>query len=71
MKYCVLDEADTLFDDSFEKNTTDVITHFPKLLDLILVSATIPKVFEKKLSKLFPDQRSLIRVATLCYIKFT
>ncbi|KGU22676.1 ATP-dependent RNA helicase MRH4, mitochondrial [Candida albicans P34048] len=64
VKYCVLDEADTLFDDSFEKNTTDVITHFPKLLDLILVSATIPKVFEKKLSKLFPDQRSLIRVAT-------
>lgn len=64
VKYCVLDEADTLFDDSFEKNTTDVITHFPKLLDLILVSATIPKVFEKKLSKLFPDQRSLVRVTT-------
>ena len=47
VKYCVLDEADTLFDDSFEKNTTDVITHFPKLLDLILVSATILKYLRK------------------------
>ncbi|RCK57739.1 ATP-dependent RNA helicase MRH4, mitochondrial [Candida viswanathii] len=64
LQYCVLDEADTLFDDSFEKNTTDVIVHFPKLLDLILVSATIPKVFEKKLARLFPDTKSLIRVAT-------
>ena len=64
LQYCVLDEADTLFDDSFEKNTTDVIIHFPKLLDLILVSATIPKSFEKKLTRLFPDSKSLIRVAT-------
>lgn len=64
LQYCVLDEADTLFDDSFEKNTTDVIIHFPKLLDLILVSATIPKSFEKKLIRLFPDSKSLIRIAT-------
>ncbi|KAL6454110.1 MRH4 ATP-dependent RNA helicase MRH4 [Candida maltosa Xu316] len=64
LRYCVLDEADTLFDDSFEKNTTDVITHLPKLLELILVSATIPKAFEKKISKLFPDTSALIRVTT-------
>ncbi|EDK46665.1 conserved hypothetical protein [Lodderomyces elongisporus NRRL YB-4239] len=64
IRYCVIDEADTLFDDSFLKDTTAVVKNFPKLLDLILVSATIPKEFEKTLLRLFPDQKSLIRVAT-------
>ncbi|CAK9440038.1 uncharacterized protein LODBEIA_P41380 [Lodderomyces beijingensis] len=64
VRYCVLDEADTLFDKSFLQDTTSVVKNFPKLLDLILVSATIPKEFEKTLGNLFPDGKSLIRVAT-------
>ncbi|KAI3403037.2 MRH4 [Candida oxycetoniae] len=64
VRYCVLDEADTLFDKSFLNDTTSVVKNFPNLLDLILVSATIPKEFEKTLSRLFPDDNSLIRVAT-------
>lgn len=64
VRYCILDEADTLFDPSFLKDTTAVVKNFPKLLDLILVSATIPKEFEKTLTRYFPDEKSIIRVST-------
>ncbi|KAI5956929.1 MRH4 [Candida jiufengensis] len=64
VKYCILDESDTLFDVSFIKDTTSVIKNFPNLLDLILISATIPKEFEKSLQKLFPDEKSIIRIST-------
>lgn len=64
VRYCVLDEADTLFDPSFLKDTTAVVKNFPNLLDLILVSATIPKEFEKTLARYFPDEKSMIRVST-------
>ncbi|CAI5760729.1 unnamed protein product [Candida verbasci] len=64
LKYCILDEADTLFDKSFKDETVSVITNFPNLLDLILVSATIPKEFEKTIKSLFPDYKSLIRIET-------
>ncbi|KAI5968098.1 MRH4 [Candida margitis] len=64
VRYCVLDEADTLFDPSFLKDTTAVVKSFPQLLDLILVSATIPKEFERTLARYFPDEKSMIRVST-------
>ncbi|RLV96693.1 ATP-dependent RNA helicase MRH4 mitochondrial [Spathaspora sp. JA1] len=64
VKYCVVDEADTLFDQSFIGDTSYVIKHLPRLLDLILVSATIPKEFQRILKSKFPDQKSLITVQT-------
>ncbi|KAI5963147.1 MRH4 [Candida pseudojiufengensis] len=64
VKYCILDESDTLFDPSFIKDTTSVVKNFPNLLDLILVSATIPKEFEKQLKILFPEEKSIIRIST-------
>ncbi|EGW30456.1 uncharacterized protein SPAPADRAFT_63289 [Spathaspora passalidarum NRRL Y-27907] len=64
VRYCVIDEADTLFDQSFIADTSFVLKHMPRLVDLILVSATIPKEFQKILKAKFPDQKSLINVQT-------
>lgn len=63
VEYCVVDEADTLFDESWVKDTTEVLTKFPKCKDLILCSATIPKDFESTLSK-FPNSSGIIKIVT-------
>lgn len=62
--YCVIDEADTLFDDSWLRDTSNVLLRFSRLKDLILCSATIPKEFNKKLKSMFKDESSIIRIVT-------
>lgn len=64
LQYCVVDEADTLLDESWAKDTVSVLQRLPQMRDLILVSATIPKEFHKTLSGLFKDESSLIKVVT-------
>jgi ATP-dependent RNA helicase MRH4 len=64
VQYCVVDEADTLFDKSWFKDTTMVVSKLAKCRDLILCSATIPKEFEKTLSTLFPSKQSVINIVT-------
>ena len=51
VEYCVVDEADTLMDDSWFLDTTAVIQRFARLKDLVMCSATIPREFEKSLKK--------------------
>lgn len=61
--YCVVDEADTLFDESWLSDTAEVLSKMPELNDLILCSATIPKEFEKRISK-FPNSEGIIKIVT-------
>lgn len=62
--YCVVDEADTLVNDSWFEETALTLQRFGKLKDLILCSATIPKEFERAIEKLFTSKDSLIRIVT-------
>ncbi|GEQ72222.1 hypothetical protein JCM33374_g5909 [Metschnikowia sp. JCM 33374] len=62
--YCVIDEADTLMDDSWFVDTTAVIQRFPRLKDLVMCSATIPREFEKSLKRVFKEEKSIIRIVT-------
>lgn len=58
--YCVVDEADTLFDPSWFKDTTAIIEKFSKCKDIILVSATIPKNFQKSIGNYFKDTINVV-----------
>lgn len=62
--YCVIDEADTLLDDSWFQDTAAVLQRFPKMKDLILCSATIPKDFNRSLKSMFKDESSVIKIVT-------
>lgn len=62
--YCVVDEADTLMDGSWFKDTASVLLRLTKLKDLILCSATIPKDFNKSLKSMFKDESSVIKIVT-------
>lgn len=62
--YCVVDEADTLMDNSWFKDTSTVLLRLTKLKDLIMCSATIPKDFNKSLKTMFKDESSVIRIVT-------
>ncbi|CAH2356068.1 ATP-dependent RNA helicase Mrh4p, mitochondrial [[Candida] railenensis] len=62
--HCVVDEADTLMDNSWVLDTSAVIRKIPKCRDLVFCSATIPKEFNRTLSKMFPGEHSLINVVT-------
>lgn len=62
--YCVVDEADTLMDESWIQDTKAVLQRFPKLKDLIMCSATIPKDFNKSIKLMFKDESSVIRIVT-------
>lgn len=64
VEYCVVDEADTLMDDSWFLDTTAVIQRFARLKDLVMCSATIPREFEKSLKKVFKEEKSIIRIVT-------
>ncbi|WPK25866.1 hypothetical protein PUMCH_003200 [Australozyma saopauloensis] len=62
--YCVVDEADTLVNESWFEETALTLQLFGKLKDLILCSATIPKEFEKAIQRLFTSKDSIIRIVT-------
>lgn len=62
--YCVIDEADTLMDGSWFKDTLTVLLRLTKLKDLIMCSATIPKEFNKSLKLMFKDESSVIKIVT-------
>lgn len=62
--YCVVDEADTLMDSSWFKDTLTVLLRLSKLKDLIMCSATIPKEFNKSLKQMFKDESSVIKIVT-------
>ncbi|KAG2732811.1 hypothetical protein G9P44_003801 [Scheffersomyces stipitis] len=64
VEYCVLDEADTLMDESWIETTMPVIEKFKKLRDLIICSATIPKRFQTTLNRIFPTDDSIINIVT-------
>ncbi|EGV62045.1 RNA helicase [Yamadazyma tenuis] len=62
VSYCVVDEADTLFDPSWVNDTTAILSKFSKCKDVILCSATMPKRFVKTVEKFFG--KSVINVIT-------
>lgn len=64
VKYCVIDEADTLMDKSWLVDTTSVVRRIPRCKDLIFCSATIPREFNKTMEKMFPDKHTLIPIVT-------
>ncbi|KAF2100456.1 ATP-dependent RNA helicase mrh4, mitochondrial [Rhizodiscina lignyota] len=61
VSHLVIDEADSLFDRSFAKETTPIIDRStPTLKQLILCSATIPRSLDNYLRTRFPDIRRLV-----------
>lgn len=64
VEYCVVDEADTLMDNSWFPDTSTVLRRFDKLKDLIMCSATIPKEFNKTMKSMFKDENSVISIVT-------
>ncbi|ODQ82839.1 hypothetical protein BABINDRAFT_169987 [Babjeviella inositovora NRRL Y-12698] len=54
VKYIAVDEADTLMDKSWVEDTYDCIQLCPNTTDLVFVSATIPREFNRTVEKLFP-----------------
>lgn len=64
VEYCVIDEADTLMDKLWLYDTRGALQRFPKLKDLIMCSATIPKDFNKTITEMFKDESSVIRIVT-------
>ncbi|KAK6466072.1 P-loop containing nucleoside triphosphate hydrolase protein [Scheffersomyces coipomensis] len=64
VKYCVVDEADTLFDRNWIDETLRVVRTFGSVTDLIFCSATITKEFKNNLNKTFPQANSIIEIVT-------
>lgn len=63
LKYCrslVVDEADTLMDESFVEHTQRVIEGAPLIADLVFCSATIPRRFDKIMRKLYPEVERIV-----------
>lgn len=54
VKFVVLDEADTLMDQSWVEDTHNAIRKMPNTNHIIFCSATIPNEFNKTLERLFP-----------------
>lgn len=61
VSFCVVDEADTLMDDSFIDETNGILKHMTNLSSLVFASATIPSRFNKTISHLFP---TVINIST-------
>lgn len=63
-KYCksiVIDEADTLMDESFVESTQKVLSlTSPSIADLVFCSATIPKRFDRVLEDLYPETERIV-----------
>lgn len=63
LKYCrflVVDEADTLMDETFVEHTQKVIEGIPSIADLVFCSATIPRRFDRIMRKLYPDAERIV-----------
>lgn len=61
VQYLVADEADSLFDRSFQDTMEKIIDRAtPTLKQLILCSATIPRSLDKYVDKTFPGARRLV-----------
>lgn len=54
VKFVVLDEADTLLDQSWVEDTYSAINKLPNANHVVFCSATIPNEFNKTLQRLFP-----------------
>lgn len=54
VKFVVLDEADTLMDQSWVEDTHNAIKKMPNTNHIVFCSATIPNEFNKTLERLFP-----------------
>ncbi|BAO40568.1 ATP-dependent RNA helicase MRH4 [Kluyveromyces marxianus DMKU3-1042] len=55
VKFLVMDEADTLLDKSWVEDSYSTIKHMQNLNHVLFCSATIPKEFQKTITRLFPD----------------
>lgn len=55
VKFLVLDEADTLLDKSWVEDSYNTIKHMKGLNHVLFCSATIPKEFQKTVTRLFPN----------------
>ena len=61
VRYLIIDEADTLFDRSFQDSFPPLLTTFlPTLTHLVLCSATIPTALESQLSSQFPGMHRIV-----------
>ncbi|VVT58957.1 uncharacterized protein SAPINGB_P006469 [Magnusiomyces paraingens] len=64
LKYCkwvVVDEADTLMDESFVESTQKVLeATSSSATDLVFCSATIPRRFDKIMTKLYPETTRIV-----------
>ncbi|ANB12713.1 Mrh4p [Sugiyamaella lignohabitans] len=59
-KMLVIDEADSLMNDSFRDATLGSIGFMPNLLDLVFCTATIPRQFDRILREKYPDTTRLV-----------
>ncbi|ODV64667.1 ATP-dependent RNA helicase MRH4, mitochondrial [Hyphopichia burtonii NRRL Y-1933] len=64
VNYCVVDEADTLMDQSWSQDTLDVLGRFKVCRDLIFCSATIPQDFDKTIKGLFGQLAFFVPIIT-------
>ncbi|CDO92121.1 unnamed protein product [Kluyveromyces dobzhanskii CBS 2104] len=55
VKFLVMDEADTLLDKSWVEDSYSTIKHMQNLNHVLFCSATIPKEFQKTITRLFPS----------------
>jgi ATP-dependent RNA helicase MRH4, mitochondrial len=61
LEYLVVDEADSLFDRSFQETTTGIVDRAaPSLKQLILCSATIPRSLDKFVDRTYPSALRLV-----------
>lgn len=59
ISFCVVDEADTLMDESFIEETYGVLRHMTNMNTLVFSSATYPTKFNKTIAHLFPDAKAI------------
>lgn len=59
ISFCVVDEADTLMDDSFIGETQTILKNMTNLETLVFASATIPSKFNKTINHLYPTVTSI------------
>lgn len=63
LRYCqhlVVDEADTLMDQSFHESTTKAIGMLPNLRKLIFCTATVPRRFDKAIESMYPNAMRIL-----------
>lgn len=60
VKFLVMDEADTLMDQSWVEDSYQVIKHMTNANHLVFCSATIPAEFEKTMNRIFPTLNVIV-----------